>query len=163
MINTEFFFRELTIACLNNDDKWKANKDEAEGYIVASNSSGKKDIIICSVGRVLSTNNKKETISSEERRLESTTVLAPKERIEKMLEYNEENGNKYTPCISYGVAKYSMDEFELFIVPVDAIEDKAERGSAYSKTEYGYHYNYIKLENEKKPIEAIMRKCWKLI
>lgn len=148
--NTAEFFDELTAATLSNSG-WEVEKKS--GYVIASREDQKRDLIICTVGRCLSNVNTKET----------PMVIAKIGKVEKMLRYLDTIPNDCVACISYGVAKFSMNDFELTIVPVDVMRENAKRGGVYSTTDRGFFYNYTQLEDFEVPTGAIMRKCWKAI
>ena len=78
-----------------------------------------------------------------------------------MLDYLNTIDDDCIPCIAFGIIKYSIDDFELAIIPVKAIKDFAKKGSVYSITESGgYYYNYSKLEDNELPRDAILRQQW---
>ena len=144
--NTAEFFEELTKATLTNSG-WEV--EEKKGFIYAQHPN-RTSIFLCVVGRCLSDVNSKET----------PMISAKMGKISKMMESMNEIADKPIPCISFGVAKFSMDNFEIAIVPLKAIEDNAKSCSVYSITKNGYFYNYTQIHDTEIPKDAILRKTW---
>lgn len=88
-------------------------------------------------------------------------VSAKIPKINKLKEVLKNDTYSSIPCISYGIAKYSIDDFELSIVPLSVIENNAKSGGVYSITKNGYYYNYTQVRENELPIGCIYRKLWK--
>lgn len=146
--NTSEFFEELTKAALTNSG-WEV--EPVSGFIRAIHPNKEESYLICTVGRSLSHRQEKET----------PMVLAKIPKINKLKEALKNDTYSSIPCISYGIAKYSMDDFELTIVPVNVIEKNAKSGGVYSITKNGYYYNYTQVSENEIPIGSIYRKLWK--
>lgn len=144
------FVKELTVLTLN-DAGWETYFEN--GYIFASKDGEPKDLIICCKARCLSTGNF----------IETKMISATFGKINKMKNYLNTIDSDCIPCIAYGLVKYSIDDIELAIVPISAIEDLAEKGGVYSITENGgYYYNFSKLKDKELPPRAILRKQWSI-
>ena len=146
--NTANFIKDITLLALDSDG-WETSVEN--GYIFASKAEEAHDLIICCAARCLSQGDFKET----------KMINAPFGKVNKMINYLAASDDDCIPCIAFGIIKYSVDEFEVALVPVSAIEDLAQRGSVYSITETGgYYYNYSKLGSGELPPRAILRKEW---
>lgn len=146
--NTMDFVKELTLLALESNG-WNAHFEN--GYVLASKDGEKQDLIICCTARCLSQGNF----------IESKMVNATFGKIRKMQNYLNTIEDDCIPCIAFGIIKYTIDEFEIAVVPVEVIKDLAEKGTVYSMTECGgYYYNYSKLKAGELPPGAILRKEW---
>ena len=146
--NTSDFFEELTKAALTNSG-WEV--EPVNGFIRAIHPNGEESYLICTVGRSLSDRQQKET----------PMVSARISKINKLREVLKNDTYNSIPCISYGIAKYSIDDFELSIVPLSVIENNSKSGRVYSITKNGYYYNYTQVRENESPIGCIYRKLWK--
>lgn len=146
--NTINFIKETTLLTLN-DDGWETHFEN--GYVFASKNGEQKNLIICCTARCLSQGEFTET----------KMINASFGKVNKMLNYLNSIDDDCIPCIAFGIIKYSIDDFELAIIPVEAIKDLAQKGSVYSITESGgFYYNYSKLKDNELPPRAILRKQW---
>lgn len=146
--NTSEFFEELTKAALTNSG-WEV--ELVNGFIRATHPNSEESYLICTVGRSLSDRQKKET----------PMISAKIPKINKLKEVLKNDTYSSIPCISYGIAKYSIDDFELAIVPLNVIEENAKSGGVYSVTKKGYYYNYTQIRENEVPIGCVYRKLWK--
>lgn len=145
--STTNFIKELAILALDGDG-WDTVFDN--GYIFAS-KDGERDLIICCTARCL----------SQGKFTESKVVNATFGKIEKMESYLKTIDDDCMLCIAFGIIKYSPDDFEIAIIPVEAIIENAHKGGVYSITDNGgYYYNYSKLNDNELPPSAILRKQW---
>lgn len=146
--STTNFIKELTILSLASKG-WDTHFEN--GYVFASKDGEPKDLIVCCSARCLSQGKFTET----------KLINATFGKVDKMLDYLNTIDDDCIPCIAFGIIKYSIDDFELAIIPVKAIKDFAKKGSVYSITESGgYYYNYSKLEDNELPRDAILRQQW---
>ena len=84
-------------------------------------------------------------------------------KIQKMLDYLDTIDDDCIPCIAFGIIKYSIDDFEVAVIPVTVIKELAKKGTVYSTTESGgYYYNFSKLVDNELPPRAILRKQWSI-
>ena len=144
------FVKELTLQALVNDG-WDTYLDG--GYIIASREGVDKDLLICTTARSLSKGNSVET----------TPVNCSFGKVNKMIQYLDTIENDCIPCIAFGIIKYTIDDFEISIIPVSAIEEFSKPGSVYSVASSKYYYNFAKIESGKLPPNAILRKQWNKI
>ena len=115
----------------------------------ASKDGEQKDLIICCTARCLSQGNFTET------KMANATFG----KIKKMVDYLDTIDDDCIPCIAFGIIKYTIDDFEIAIIPVEAIKELAQ----YSITECGgYYYNYSKLKDNELHPRAILRKQWSI-
>ncbi len=148
--NTVNFVKETTLLALDSDG-WDTHLEN--GYVFASKDGEANDLIICCTARCLSQGQFTET----------KLVNATFGKINKMVDYLKTIDDDCIPCIAFGIIKYSIDDFEIAIIPVAAIKDLAQKGTVYSITESGgYYYNYSKLEDNELPPRAILRKQWSI-
>ena len=148
--NTINFMKETTLLALERDG-WDAHFEN--GYVFASKDGEPNDLLICCTARCLSQGQFTET----------KMINATLGKVNKMLEYLHTIDADCIPCIAFGIIKYSIDDFEVTITPVEAIKDLAQKGSVYSMTEGGgYYYNYSKLADNEFPPRAILRKQWSI-
>ena len=148
--STMNFVKETTILALESKG-WDTYFEN--GYIFASKDGEPKELIICCSARCL----------SKGKFIETKMINATFGKINKMINYLDSIDDDCIPCIAFGIIKYSVDDFELAIIPVEAIEDLAQKGSVYSITEGGgYYYNYSKLNDNELPPRAILRKQWSI-
>lgn len=148
--STVNFIKETTLLALDSNG-WDTHFEN--GYVFASKDGEPKDLIICCKARCLSQGQFTET----------KMINATFGKIDKMVEYLNTIDDDCIPCIAFGIIKYSIDDFELAIIPVEAIKDLAQKGTVYSITESGgYYYNYSKLEDNELPPRAILRKQWSI-
>ena len=67
------------------------------------------------------------------------------------------------PCVAYCVMKYKLEDAEVCIIPIHAIEENPQRGSVYNITDLGYFYNYDKNTSpESLPPKAILRSIFQI-
>ena len=119
--------------------------EEIDGYICVHREHD--DLLIYLVTRELSNN-------------ESTTVKAPREAIEKLEQKAKDLAGNYSACVAYCVAKYSMDDLEVCIVPTEIMRKLSERGTAYSEINGNLHYNYARVVGAA-PEGSYLRRLWK--
>lgn len=142
------FIKETTLLALDSKG-WDTHSEN--GYVFASKDGEPKDLIICCSARCL----------SQGEFIESKMINATYGKVDKMLDYLKTIDEDCIPCIAFGIIKYSIDDFELAIIPVEAIKDLAQKGTVYSMTKNGgFYYNYSKLEHNELPPRAILRQQW---
>lgn len=125
---------------------------EDSDYIIALHpDSATKDLVIYSAARLLS----KKGSAREETKMFPVSLKT----VKKLKEFSENLAGDYTPCLSFGVAKYNYSDFEICIIPLSAWKN-AGRGKTLSITSGGYYYNYEKAD-QYLPIETIARQKWK--
>lgn len=95
--------------------------------------------------------------------MESTTSRVNENTIKKLKQQTNLISDYCIPCISYGLAKHTMDDIEITIVPTYAIEELGVTGGVYSNASNDYHYNYAKVEDGELPEKAIFRKQWRAV
>ena len=125
--NTVNFVKETTLLALDSDG-WDTHLEN--GYVFASKDGEANDLIICCTARCLSQGQFTET----------KLVNATFGKINKMVDYLKTIDDDCIPCIAFGIIKYSIDDFEIAIIPVAAIKDLAQKGTVYSITESGGYY-----------------------